>query len=1129
MSILTPSKLSVVRLFRYLFSRRKTQLSLLQREQDIAHQEHFLACVMRSIQDVVICINPQGVIVSVNPAVQQIFGYQPDELIGGSINQLMAETFHQRHEAHVDDFSKSSMIKQHSRTVEAIKKDGVHFPVEIHVNKVIGSSEGLLFVANIRDISERKNNELALTRACETLEQKVQERTESLERINNTLQDEISSKETLLNGLSISEQRFRSITDNSPVMLWLADKSGKCHFFNTTWLAFTGRSLDEEMAADWAQLVHPDDQAKCVNAYQQAMQNRQVVHVEYRLKNALGEYHWLLDSCSPQFNSDNEISGFIGGAVDITDRKQLELALNKAHQKTLALATRLQESDERFRLMADYAPVLIWVADESGKCIYFNKPWLKFTGRTLEQELGDQWLENVHADDKEICMQQYMSAFMQKQPFRIVYRLKNVSGEFRWVFDSGVPRYTKGGDFSGYIGSCMDITEMKQMEVELETARDDALRLSEAKSMFLANMSHEIRTPMNAIIGMGDLLAETGLSAEQTEYLRIFQRAAESLLNLINDILDLSKIETGHLSLVNEDFCWHQFLESVVDMFTLQAHQKYIELILQIDPDLYDYFCIGDPGRIRQVLINIIGNALKFTEQGEIKIVVTRQHKSAGSGFAPARRVPGRTARHESLKNHIHVAVQDTGIGIPADKQADIFSNFSQVDNSLTRSHSGTGLGLAICKQLVEMMDGEIWLESNEGVGSTFHFTLCLPPSDLKNLSPQLLVNDDVVLANDCFEGKRILVVDDNSTNCLILNQILQGKKAKVTDVSGSMRALAELRRIHELGKAYDLAIIDCRMPEMDGFELAERIRATDYLLNLRVVMLTSDGRLHHQGLANTYDFAAYLTKPVKKGELLNILHNIFNASTAVATEIAGEALSAEHNSYRPLHILLVEDNEDNRTLIGFYLNKTEHQIDIAENGEVAVEKFKADRYDLVLMDIQMPVLDGYSATAQIRAYEHQHHRERTPILALTAYALKEERKKCLKVGCDAHLTKPIKKDKLLAVINEYSLIKPAANTEQELNIDPDLLPLIPNYLKNRENDITAMQQALSEDDFELILRLGHSMKGSGGGYGLDKISAIGQQLEHLAKLSNREGILEQIEELQQYTAMLSQRFGDGE
>ncbi|MFI3158111.1 MAG: PAS domain S-box protein [Methylococcaceae bacterium] len=1092
--------------FNYLFFRRKTQLSLLQRNQDIAKQEHFFACVMRSIQDVVICIDPQGVIVSVNPAVQAVFGYQPEELIGGSINTLMAESFHQRHEGHVADFAKSSTSKQHSRNVEAIKKNGVHFPVEIHVDKVIGSSEGLVFVANVRDISERKNNEVALARVCETLEQKVRERTESLERINNTLQAEISGKEALLNELSTSEQRFRSITDNSPVMLWLADKSGKCYFFNTTWLAFTGRSLAEEREADWAQLVHPDDQAKCINAYQQAIQNRQVVHVEYRLKNALGEYHWLLDSCSPQFNSAHDVTGFIGGAVDITDRKQLELDLNKAHQESLALATRLQESDERFRLMADHAPVLIWVADESGKCIYFNKPWLKFTGRTLEQELGDQWLESVHADDKATCMQQYMSAFKQKQPFRIVYRLKNVSGEFRWFFDSGVPRYTKGGDFSGYIGSCMDITEMKQMEAELEAARDEALRLSEAKSMFLANMSHEIRTPMNAIIGMGDLLAETGLSPEQTEYLRIFQRAAESLLNLINDILDLSKIEAGHVSLINEDFCWHQLLESVVDMFALQAHQKYIELILQIDPDLYDYYGIGDAGRIRQVLINIIGNALKFTEQGEIKVVAVR---------------------HPTLKNQLHIAVQDTGIGIPADKQAEIFGSFSQVDNSLTRSHSGTGLGLSICKRLVELMGGEIWIESNIGVGSTFHFTICLPPSDLKKLSPQLLINDEEVLAGDCFDGKHILVVDDNSTNCLILNQMLQGKKAQVTDVSGSMRALAELRRTHELGKAYDLAIIDCRMPEMDGFELAERIRATDYLPDLPIVMLTSDGRIHHQGLAKTYDFAAYLTKPVKKGELLNILHNIFNASKTAAAETSAEALSSEHNDYRSLHILLVEDNEDNRTLIGFYLNKTEHRIDIAENGEVAVEKFKADRYDLVLMDIQMPVLDGYSATAQIRAHELQHHLERTPILALTAYALKEEMEKCLKVGCDAHLTKPIKKDKLLAVINEYSLVKSVAAAEPELHIDPDLLPLIPNYLKNRESDIAAMQQALSEDDFGLILRLGHSMKGSGGGYGLDKISAIGAQLERLAKLSNAEAIREQIEDLQHYTAALRQRFGD--
>jgi CheY-like chemotaxis protein len=278
--------------------------------------------------------------------------------------------------------------------------------------------------------------------------------------------------------------------------------------------------------------------------------------------------------------------------------------------------------------------------------------------------------------------------------------------------------------------------------------------------------------------------------------------------------------------------------------------------------------------------------------------------------------------------------------------------------------------------------------------------------------------------------------------------------------------------------------------------------------------------------LIKIYDFAAYLTKPVKKGELLNMLHNIFKASKPAATEGTKGFPSEQPSNHRPLHILLVEDNEDNRTLITFYLNKTNHQIDMAENGKIAVGKFKANRYDLVLMDIQMPVLDGYSATTQIRAYEQQQQLQRTPILALTAYALKEEMEKCLKVGCDAHMTKPIKKDTLLAAINEYSLIKPI-KAEPELNIDPDLLPLIPNYLKHRGSDIVAMQQALDEGDYELIHRLGHSMKGSGGGYGLDKVSTIGAQLEQQAKLPNVEAIREQIEELRHYIEEIRQQFGE--
>ncbi len=545
-----------------------------------------------------------------------------------------------------------------------------------------------------------------------------------------------------------------------------------------------------------------------------------------------------------------------------------------------------------------------------------------------------------------------------------------------------------------FTGIIRDITDRKQVELELKEAMVAAGAASKAKSDFLASMSHEIRTPMNAIIGMADLLAETEMDMEQKEYVQIFKSAGENLLTLINDILDISKIEAGHLELERIDFNLRDVIEKTCEIMALRAHKKGIELTFHIMPDL-SVNLIGDPLRLQQVFINLVGNAIKFTEQGEINIEVKEARKPE---------------KDKSLE--ILCSVADTGIGIPRDKIGGVFEQFTQVDSSTTRQYGGTGLGLNISQQIVALMGGKIWVESELGIGSTFYFTaqfnIAEKPIERASVIPVELV------------GLRALVVDDNATNRLVLKEILSKWGIQITERQDGESGLVEINRAVEEAAPYDLILLDCRMPEMDGFEVARHIKSNSILPKMTVLMLTSDNRAGDISKAKDMGISSYLVKPVKQEELKNAILHALHTSRNIPEEIITEK-EAVKTDIRPLHILLVEDSEDNRLLIQTYLKKTVHSLDTAENGAIAVEKFKHGKYDLVLMDMQMPVMDGYSATREIRLYERDQGLKEIPIIALTAYALKGDEKKSLDAGCTAHLTKPIKKAKLLEFLSQYA------------------------------------------------------------------------------------------------------------
>jgi two-component system, sensor histidine kinase and response regulator len=762
--------------------------------------------------------------------------------------------------------------------------------------------------------------------------------------------------------------------------------------------------------------------------------------------------------------------------------------------------TRLSNS---LRMLLESAGEGIYGIDAEGRCTFMNTAAAGALGVDISKVMGELTHPLFHHNRADGSIK----AFVDSPIYKAMHGGGScrVATEVMWKSDGSsfpaeysafpiVDEAAITGEATGAVITFNDITERKRIEDDLAIAHAQAMEASRLKSEFLANMSHEIRTPMNGVIGMTGLLFTTTLNGEQREYAEAISQSAESLLTVINDVLDFSKIEAGKIDIEVIDFDLRVVVEEAAKLVAPKADEKDLELAVMVDPQM-SMRVRGDPGRIRQILINMLGNAVKFTDAGEV-ILRVRKESEHGNSVG------------------VRFEVSDTGIGIDATQQARLFESFIQADASTTRRYGGTGLGLAICKKLVERMGGEVGVRSEAGKGSTFWFTLTLETRAgvVARPQPSRMALQDI----------RVLVVDDNKTNRVILEQNLRVWGARSASFDGGRAALAALHHAVDAGDPFRLAILDYQMPEMDGIGLARAIRRDPAISAVGLILLTSSSHPGDTRVAQEAGIGAFLTKPARIADLYDCLATLLMASEGAGADLVTETIRysfTEVSTAARARVLVVDDNPVNQRVAVRMLEKMGHVVDVADNGIGALAALGRVKYDAVLMDCQMPEMDGFDATKEIRRREAGDRH--TVIIAMTAGAMAGDEDKCLAAGMDAYLSKPVKADKLAAMITLWTAPTARFASSADPKVpSPGLLDqtyvtglrelgtdefdkLVRHFLKDGQTRIDGLRSAQTTGDTSTMVKLAHSLKGSASSFGAGTLAARCGELQARARAAD--------------------------
>jgi PAS domain S-box-containing protein len=1092
---------------------------MMTRERLLEQKQH-LEPLLEISPTAIVITDLDAIVVAWNPAAERLFGYTGEEAVGQNLDDLVAKT-EELHQAAVA-YSDRTLRKDHIHTItRRTRKDGSLIDVEVLAAPVLVDGEAVGTFGIYHDITElqrQKRYYEALVQASPTAiatvdtadvvtswnpaaerlfgysaEEAVGRNVDELVANRDDIRDEalrvsreIASGEIHLTtrrsrkdgslvdvdvvgapiyvggervGMhafyhdisEIQRQRryYEALVELSPVAIVTLDRDNKVTSWNPAAEQLFGYSVSEAMGQDLDSLIAhtPEIREEALRSTKQGLSGKKTRYISQRNR----KDGTLVDV------------EMIGTWVTLGGDALTEMLIY--HD-----VTEIQRQRRYYETLVERSPVAVVLIDMQGDVTSWNPAAERLFGYTSAEAVGRN-IDDLVGASEEIRSEAetYTERGMRGEAVRALTQRTRKDGTLVDVEMFGAPVIV-AGEHEGFYGLYHDITELQQ-------ARKDAEGAAHAKSAFLATMSHEIRTPLNAVIGMTGLLLDTQLAAEQRNYAEVIRSSGDALLAVINEILDFSKIEAGRLDLEQQPFDLRQCLESALELVANQAAEKDLDLAYVLDADAPGAV-VGDVTRLRQILLNLLNNAMKFTERGEVVLTADAERLTPDGGEKRGR-------------YRLHIAVRDTGIGIPEDRMDRLFESFSQIDASTTRRYGGTGLGLAISKRLAELMGGTMWVESRAGEGSTFHFTIeaqgapAPVPAYSRGALPQL-------------QGRRVLIVDDNATNREILRR-QTGSWGMVPRDTGSPREALEWVRS---GERFDLAILDMHMPEMDGLTLARELRVHPSAEALPLVMLTSLGRREAE---EDVVFAAHLTKPIRPSQLYDALSEILGEHPAHAPVPAapeGERLGDR----LPLRILVAEDNAVNQQLALLLLQKLGYRADMAADGREALEALERQPYDVVLMDVHMPEMDGLEATRRIR---QRWTREEAPrIIAMTANALEGDRELCLQAGMDDYVSKPIRPEELSTALARSEpretepVLEPAAlgRLRETVGGEEDLAELVALFLQDSARLVGELRRSVEAGRTEEARRHAHTLKSTAASFGASRLTELCRRIEALAE-----------------------------